>query len=127
MSHGQTELTVGAVAVGVLLVVFLSSLINGLQIGLMEDVVGSIPHVSVEAATLDAKPLWQVRGGSGEALTSIEKMTTRSKRIGQWGARSRRDHRCSRRQSRGARRGGRWTGDPRSQDHRCPDCGRDTE
>lgn len=84
ISHGQTELTVGAVAVGVLLVVFLSSLINGLQIGLMEDVVGSIPHISVEAATPDAKPLWQVAGGSSEALTSLEKMTTRSKRIGQW-------------------------------------------
>lgn len=84
MSHGQTELTVGAVAVGVLLVVFLSSLINGLQIGLVEDVVGSIPHVSVEAASRDAKPLWQVAGRSSEALTSLEKMTTRSKRIEQW-------------------------------------------
>lgn len=84
MSHGQTELTVGAVAVGVLLVVFLSSLINGLQIGLVEDVVGSIPHVSVEAAAPDAKPLWQVAGRSSEAVTSIEKITTRSKRIEQW-------------------------------------------
>jgi lipoprotein-releasing system permease protein len=84
MSHGQTELTVGAVAVGVLLVVFLSSLINGLQIGLVEDVVGSIPHVSVEAASPDAKPLWQVAGRSSQALTSLEKMTTRSKRIEQW-------------------------------------------
>jgi len=82
-SHGQTELTVGAVAVGVLLVVFLSSLINGLQSGLVEDVVGSIPHVSVEAATPDAKPLWQVDGRSG-AITALEKITTRSKRIGQW-------------------------------------------
>lgn len=84
MSHGQTELTVGAVAVGVLLVVFLSSLINGLQIGLVDDVVGSIPHVSVEAAVPDAKPLWQVPGGSIDAVTSLEKITTRSKRIEQW-------------------------------------------
>lgn len=84
MSHGQTELTVGAVAVGVLLVVFLSSLINGLQIGLVEDVVGSIPHVIVEAGTPDAKPLWQVQGASSQALTALEKITTRTKRIEQW-------------------------------------------
>ena len=83
MSHGQTELTVGAVAVGVLLVVFLSSLINGLQIGLVEDVVGSIPHVSVEAAVPDAKPLWKVENRS-DVVTSLEKITTRSKKIEQW-------------------------------------------
>lgn len=84
ISHGQTELTVGAVAVGVLLVVFLSSLINGLQIGLVEDVVGSIPHVSVEAAPPDAKPLWQVEGRASDAVTSLEKISTRENRIEQW-------------------------------------------
>ncbi len=83
MSHGQTELTVGAVAVGVLLVVFLSSLINGLQIGLVDDVVGSIPHVSVEAAVPDAKPLWKVQDRPN-VVTSLEKITTRSKKIEQW-------------------------------------------
>lgn len=82
MSHGQTELTVGAVAIGVLLVVFLSSLINGLQVGLVEDVVGSIPHVTVEAATPGARPLYQIQGGS--AVTSLEKMSTRRKRIADW-------------------------------------------
>lgn len=84
MSHGQTELTVGAVAVGVLLVVFLSSLINGLQTGLVEDVVGSIPHVTIEAATPGAKPLWQVPGRSCDAVTRLEKISTRSKRIEDW-------------------------------------------
>ena len=84
MSHGQTELTVGAVAVGVLLVVFLSSLINGLQVGLVEDVVGSIPHVTIEAATPGAKPLWQVPGRSCNAVTCLEKISTRSKRIEDW-------------------------------------------
>lgn len=84
MSHGQTELTVGAVAVGVLLVVFLSSLINGLQTGLVEDVVGSIPHVTIEAATPGAKPLYQVEGRSCSAVTCVEKISTRSKRIEDW-------------------------------------------
>jgi lipoprotein-releasing system permease protein len=86
-SHGQTELTVGAVAVGVLLVVFLSSLINGLQIGLIEDMVGSIPHVTVEAATPGAKPLWQLpgQGGvNGRVVTSLEKMATQKRKIEQW-------------------------------------------
>lgn len=83
MSHGQTELTVGAIAVGVLLVVFLSSLINGLQTGLIDDVVGSIPHVTVEAAAPEAKPLWAVDKHSN-ALTALEKITTRRKRIEQW-------------------------------------------
>ncbi|MCL5105294.1 MAG: ABC transporter permease [Armatimonadetes bacterium] len=85
--HGQTELTVGAVAVGVLLVVFLSSLINGLQIGLVEDVVGSIPHITVEAATPGAKPLWRVpgRGGEGGILVSkLEKMATQKRKVQQW-------------------------------------------
>lgn len=74
-------------AVGVLLVVFLSSLINGLQIGLVEDVVGSIPHITVEAATPGAKPLWRVpgRGGEGGILVSkLEKMATQKRKVQQW-------------------------------------------
>jgi len=84
MSHGQTELTVGAVAVGVILVVFLSSLINGLQVGLMEDVVGPIPHITVEAATPEARPLWQVEGRNTGVVTQVEKMSSRKKQIEQW-------------------------------------------
>jgi lipoprotein-releasing system permease protein len=84
--HGQTELTVGAIAVGVLLVVFLSSLINGLQIGLFEDVVGSIPHVTIEAAVPGSKPLWQVKdaGDRGEYVTKIEKISSRKRKIQGW-------------------------------------------
>lgn len=82
-SHGQTELTVGAVAVGVLLVVFLSSLINGLQFGMVEDMVGSIPHVTIQAASPDAKPLWKVEGRNN-VVTQIEKISNQKKRIEQW-------------------------------------------
>jgi len=82
--HGQTELTVGAVAVGVLLVVFLSSLINGLQVGLIEDVVGAIPHVTLEAAPHEAKPLWQIEGDAANTVTKIEKMSTQKRKIDQW-------------------------------------------
>ena len=86
-SHGQTELTVGAVSVGVLLVVFLSSLINGLQLGLIDDVVGSIPHITVEAETPTARPLWQVDGYSGESgtvVTKLEKISPRKRKVQQW-------------------------------------------
>jgi len=86
-SHGQTELTVGAVAVGVLLVVFLSSLIHGLQIGLVEDVVGSIPHVTVEAETPSATPLWQLDGQGGVqgvVVTNLEKMSSRKQKVREW-------------------------------------------
>ena len=86
-SHGQTELTVGAVSVGVLLVVFLSSLINGLQLGLIDDVVGSIPHITVEAETPGAKPLWQVDGqGSvkGLVVTKLESISPRKRKVQQW-------------------------------------------
>lgn len=85
--HGQTELTVGAVAVGVMLVVFLSSLINGMQVGLIDDVVGSIPHVTVEAAIPGATPLWAVDGQGGQkglVVTKLEKMSTRQRKVDQW-------------------------------------------
>lgn len=85
-SHGQTELTVGAVAVGVLLVVFLSSLINGLQEGLIEDMVGSIPHVTVEAAPREAKPAWAMPGVNlgPNAITKLESLTSQKRKIDQW-------------------------------------------
>lgn len=84
-SHGQTELTVGAVAVGVMLVVFLSSLINGMQIGLIDDVVGSIPHVTIEAAAPEAKPLWMVKNGVGDnTVAKQEKISSQKRKVDQW-------------------------------------------
>lgn len=83
--HGQTELTVGAVAVGVVLVVFLSSLINGLQLGLIDDVLGSIPHVVIEAPNPSPKALWQLDGRkSSNTVTRIEKISSRKRKVEQW-------------------------------------------
>lgn len=84
--HGQTELTVGAIAVGVMLVVFLSSLINGLETGLFDDVVGSIPHITIEAAAPGAKPLWQFGDDKqdGVYVTKIEKISSRKRKIRDW-------------------------------------------
>jgi lipoprotein-releasing system permease protein len=84
--HGQTELNIGAIAVGVVLVVFLSSLINGLQVGLIDDVVGAIPHVTVEAATPGAKPLWQVMDQdlNAKSVTKLERMSSERRKLQQW-------------------------------------------
>jgi len=86
-SHGQTELTVGAVAVGVILVVFLSSLINGLQAGLIYEVLGSIPHVVIEASNPTAKALSAVPGQGGlqgQIITKIEQISSKKRKIEQW-------------------------------------------
>ncbi len=56
-SPGQTLLTVGAVAVAVTVVVFINSLIGGLQVRLLRDNVGALPHVTVRAAPPDPVPL----------------------------------------------------------------------
>jgi lipoprotein-releasing system permease protein len=85
--HGQTELTVGAVAVGVVLVVFLSSLINGLQVGLIDDVVGSIPHITVEASEPSPRPLSDIPGQGGlggQVLTKIEQISSKRRKIERW-------------------------------------------
>ena len=46
-ARGQTLLILGAVSVGVSVVVFLSALINGLQASLIESTLGSQPHVTL--------------------------------------------------------------------------------
>lgn len=56
-SPGQTLLTVGAVAIAVTVVVFINSLIGGLQVRLLRDNVGALPHVTVRAALPDPVPL----------------------------------------------------------------------
>ncbi len=57
-SRRLTLLTVGVVGVSVVLVVFLTALINGLQKKLVADVTGAIPHVTVEPAEREPVALW---------------------------------------------------------------------
>ncbi len=56
-SPGQTFLTVGAVAIAVTVVVFINSLIGGLQTRLLRDNVGALPHITVRPAPPDPTPL----------------------------------------------------------------------
>jgi lipoprotein-releasing system permease protein len=46
---GQTVMTVSAVATAVLIIIFITSLIKGVQQRFFGDLIGSIPHITVEA------------------------------------------------------------------------------
>lgn len=65
-SRRLTLLTTGVVGMSVVLVVFLTSLINGLQEKLVADVTGSIPHVTVEPEERKPVALWDRPGARGE-------------------------------------------------------------
>jgi lipoprotein-releasing system permease protein len=54
---GQTLLIVMGIAVGVAVQFFLSSLIGGLQISLIDNTVGSAPHINIFPADRMAKPI----------------------------------------------------------------------
>lgn len=56
-AKGQTALILAAVSVGVAVVVFLSALINGLQISLIDKTLGSQAHVTLHAPREAPRPL----------------------------------------------------------------------
>lgn len=57
-SRRLTVLTVGVVGVSVVLVIFITALITGLQARLIEDVTGAIPHVTVEPEERRPAAIW---------------------------------------------------------------------
>ena len=56
-AKGQTALILAAVSIGVSVVIFLSALIGGLQVSLIDKTLGSQPHVSVKVPREAARPL----------------------------------------------------------------------
>lgn len=56
-AKGQTGLILGAVSIGVAVVVFLSALINGLQASLIEKTLGSQPHITVRVTREEPRAL----------------------------------------------------------------------
>jgi lipoprotein-releasing system permease protein len=56
-AKGQTALILGAVSVGVSVVVFLSALINGLQVSLIDKTLGSQAHVTLSVPREAPRPL----------------------------------------------------------------------
>jgi lipoprotein-releasing system permease protein len=79
---GQTLLTVSAVAAGVIIVIFITSLIFGLQQQLTELLTDAIPHVTVTVEEPKPRPLSSVAGNEGElSSTQIEQRAPQLKFI----------------------------------------------
>jgi lipoprotein-releasing system permease protein len=79
---GQTLLTVSAVAAGVIIVIFITSLIFGLQQRLTELLTEAIPHVTVTVEEPEPKPLSRVPGAPDEvSSTQIEQRAPQLKFI----------------------------------------------
>lgn len=79
---GQTLLTVSAVAAGVIIVIFITSLIFGLQERLTELLTDAIPHVTVTVEEPEPKPLSRVPGATEDlSSTQIEQRAPQLKFI----------------------------------------------
>jgi lipoprotein-releasing system permease protein len=79
---GQTLLTVSAVAAGVIIVIFITSLIFGLQERLTELLTDAIPHVTVTVEETKPQPLSKVPGTTSDlSSTEIEQRAPQLKFI----------------------------------------------
>jgi lipoprotein-releasing system permease protein len=82
---GQTLLTVSAVAAGVIIVIFITSLIFGLQGQLTELLTDAIPHVTITVEEPEPTPLENVAGApQGVSSSRIEKQAPQLKFIENW-------------------------------------------
>lgn len=59
---GQSLLTIGVVAISVLLIVYLRTVIGGTQKSIVNNVTGTIPHIVVEPAERDPIGAWRLPG-----------------------------------------------------------------
>lgn len=82
-AKGQTALILGAVSVGVSVVVFLSALINGLQASLIDSTLGSQPHVTIRVPREAPRPLVEPSAGRSIARV-IQPASQRLQSIDQW-------------------------------------------
>ena len=82
----QTLLTVGAVAVAVTLVIFISSLIYALQTRLAEQLTDYLPHVTIKPRELEPIPLRKVWPQNPDDLvaSTVEEQTAQRKFIEEW-------------------------------------------
>jgi lipoprotein-releasing system permease protein len=81
----QTLLTVGAVAAGVIIVVFITALIFGLQRHWTALLTEAIPHVRIRVAERNPTPLADVPGvAAGAGSSRIEQRASQQKNIENW-------------------------------------------
>jgi lipoprotein-releasing system permease protein len=82
---GQTILTVGAVAAGVIVIIFLTALIFGMRKKLTETLTENMPHVTVKVKDLEPVPLSELQElGSAMSSSRIEKQAPQLKYIDDW-------------------------------------------
>jgi lipoprotein-releasing system permease protein len=84
---GQTLLTVSAVAAGVVVVIFITSLIFGVRQRISDLITDLLPHVTVTPRELEPTPLARTPGGDreGSIVTSrIERISPQRKNIENW-------------------------------------------
>ncbi len=82
---GQTLLTMGVVAVSVTLIIFLGSLIGGLQKRLISSVTGAIPHVVIRQPERQPIAVWEVASGQEELyLGERIKLQQQKRKIEDW-------------------------------------------
>jgi lipoprotein-releasing system permease protein len=82
---GQTLLTMGAVAAGVIVIIFLTALIFGLRARLTKVLTESIPHVTVRVRDIEPVPLSDIQDLSGAMSSSrVEKQAPQLKFIDDW-------------------------------------------
>lgn len=82
-AKGQTALILAAVSIGVSVVVFLSALINGLQVSLIDKTLGSQPHVSLRVPREAPRPLTEPNGALAISR-STQASAQRFRSIDQW-------------------------------------------
>jgi lipoprotein-releasing system permease protein len=82
---GQTLLTVSAVAVGVIIVIFITALIFGLRQKLTVLLTEAIPHITIQVKAIQPIPLAHLAGAAaGVSSSRIEPQAPRQKYIDNW-------------------------------------------
>ncbi len=82
---GQTALILAAISIGASVIVFLSALIDGLQASLVEQTLGTQPHVTLRLPREAARPLVQATPALAIART-VQTASQRLRSIDQWPA-----------------------------------------
>jgi lipoprotein-releasing system permease protein len=82
-ARAQTALILAAVSVGVTVIVFLSALINGLQVSLISKTLGSQPHITLSEPREAPRPLAEPSPGLAIART-LQPAPQRLRSIDQW-------------------------------------------
>lgn len=83
-----TLLTLVVVSVSVVLVIFLTALIDGLEVDLVEDTTGAIPHITIEPRERAPLALWDREeareDGAIRYLGQVTSVPTEQKKIADW-------------------------------------------